>query len=76
MHRQRVVKRARETGGGRKPARVRKQGVSCPQQKCLKVFKYVNRRVGRARCSTQASALAVSQDMLHFRESKGTHYNS
>jgi len=40
-----------------------KQGVSCPQPKYLKLFKYVNRRIGRSRCSTQVFALSVCQEL-------------
>jgi len=68
MHRQRVVKRAREKGeGGREAAGVRKRGMSCPQQKRLEVFKYVNRRVGRVRCSTHVFTLSVPQDMFSLQ---------
>jgi len=52
------------------------QGASCLQPKYLKVFKYMNRRVGRARCSTQVFALWVSQDIFSLHsESKDTHYS-
>lgn len=49
MHQPRVVQRV-----GRTPARVRRQGVSYPQ---VKMFKYVNRRAGRARYSTHVFVL-------------------
>ena len=49
-----MVERTETKGeGSRKAAAVRKQGASRPQPKYPMVFKYVNRRVGQARCSTQ-----------------------
>ena len=69
-----MVERARAKGEeGRKPARVRRQGESCPDTKYLKVFKYMNRRVGRARCSTQLLLSQCLNTCFHFSESKDTH---
>ena len=62
MHRQRVIK----------AAGVRKQGESCPHQpKNLKVFRYINRKVGQARCSAQVFALSVSQDLFSLERVQG-----
>jgi len=71
-----VVERAQARGeGGRKSARVRRQGESCPDPKYLKVFKYMNRRVGRARCFTQVLLSRCLNTCFHFSESKDTHYS-
>ena len=70
LHWQGVVERAREKGeGGRKAAGVRKQGVSCPYPKYLKVFKYVSRRARRTRCSTQVFFSRCCNTCSHFSES-------
>ena len=77
MHRRRVVGRAQAKGErGRKAAGVRKQGVSCPYPKYLKVLKYMSRRARWTRCSTQVLLPSVSQDMFLLQwVYKDTHYS-
>ena len=63
----------RELEQKEKEVEVRKQGESCLYSKYLKMFKYMNRRVGWARCSTQILTLSVSRDMFPLRWVDGYH---
>jgi len=49
-------------------AGVRKQGMSCPYPKYLKVFKYMNRRARQTRCPTQVLLSRWLNTCSHFSE--------
>ena len=55
-------------------ARVRKQGVSSPYPKYLKVLKYVNKRARQTYCSTQVLLSCCLNMCFYYSKSKNSLY--